>query len=427
MKKLILGMGITGTALGRYMHQHGIPFDCFDDGKDHDGISQALGTSEYDLFNDAEQVDVGRYDTLVVSPGPRPDHPMVVKAREAGLPIEAEVEFAFARQRGRVIGITGSNGKSTTTSLIHHILAGAGKKVSLCGNIGVPLIARVDDDEDHIYVLELSSFQLENVSNFRPDIGLLLNISPDHLDWHGGFEGYEAAKLRLFAQQQTEDLAVIPPEYADKIPGKGKRLCVPSEAIRDTSAELCVADDFRLPISSIPILGKHNRANTLFACAVAHHLGVPAATVSKVLPDFNGLEHRMEVVGTWQGRLWINDTKATNVHAAQAAVDALDQPYVLILGGCDKGERFKHLSLTDNPPLAIVAYGETAPKIIEDLQPRPIEHVHLFKDAVLRGHELAGEGAALLLAPACASFDQFENFAMRGKVFKQIFKECAST
>ncbi len=425
MKKLVFGMGVTGQEVARYLRRKGIAFDCYDDKKRTADLVEALGFDGFQCFDTAEAPNLSEYDELISSPGPRQDHPLLLRAHAAGVAVVAEVEFAFRQQCGTIVGITGSNGKSTTTSLIHHLLAQAGRRASLCGNIGVPLIARVDDDPTHIYVVELSSFQLENTVDFRAQVALLLNISPDHLDWHGGFAGYERAKLKIFQNQSAADLAVVPPEYAGRVPGQGQQRIVPSAQCREEEGVLRVGANFALPSACIPLLGRHNHANVLFACAAVAFLGMSADEVAAVLPSFKGLEHRMEPVGTYQGRLWINDSKATNGHACQAAVDALDQPYVLVMGGSDKGERFGALDLTRNPPRAIVAYGQTAPMILEDLASYGPEHVHLFREAVLRAHQLAEPGWAVLLSPACASFDQFDNYGHRGRVFRALFKECS--
>ena len=420
MKKLVIGMGVTGTEVARYLLAKGIPFDSYDDKKTSFTLPGQTDASRH--FHDPQAPTMADYDELIVSPGLRQDHPVYLRAREAGLPLVAEVEYAFRFAKGPIVAITGSNGKSTTTSLIHHLIAGTGRKASLCGNIGQPMIACVDDDPSHIYVLELSSFQLQNTHHFRPNVALLLNVSADHLDWHGGFEGYEAAKLRIFANQTAEDLAVVCPEYLDRVPGSARKRAVPGPGVADTAEALVVEPSFRLSSDRIPLLGRHNRSNVLFACVAVQDLGIGDSEVAAVLPSFKALEHRMEPVGTFQGRLWINDSKATNGHACQAAIDALAQPFVLVMGGCDKGERFTSLDFSKNPPKAIVAYGETAPILMEDLKDQPIRQVHLFKDAVLEAHALAGEGAAVLMAPACASFDQFDNYMHRGKVFREIFK-----
>ena len=423
MKTLIIGMGITGQAVARFLQERGERFDTFDDGKQREELTLEASVQH---FNQVASVDPTGYYRALVSPGLPRDHAVTQAMLASGVQVLSEIELAFGNAPGIVIAVTGSNGKSTTASLIHHLLAGAGLKSSLCGNIGLPFISCVDDDPNHHYVVEVSSFQLEHVSSFRPALGLLLNISPDHLVWHGGFEAYEAAKLRLFVNQRPSDLALVCGDYLDRIPGMATKMAVPGPIATINAEELELENAYLVPLNKLPLLGKHNQTNALFACAVAKRMGVSAQTVAELLPSFKGLEHRMERVGELDGRLWINDTKATNVQACQAVSDAMEQPYVLILGGCDKGESYSDLDFSRRPPRAIVAYGETAEQICKDLADLAPKKIHLFRDACVLAQEIADPGDAVLLAPACASFDQFDNFAQRGRVFKRIFAELAN-
>jgi len=425
MKTLIIGMGATGAAVAAFLKARGRPFDVFDDRKGAAALDPELtGTA---CFNDPAAVDLTAYGECVTSPGIAWRHPLLAKARELGAAVISEIELAYRHARGPIIAVTGSNGKSTTVSLIHWLLQAAGRNVSLCGNIGDPFIGCVDDDPERIYVLEVSSFQLEHVRDFRPRVGALLNISPDHLDRHGDFETYAAAKLRLFARQTAEDLALAPAEWLQRLPGAARRCAIPGPAARLEADAVALEGGFRASLADFPLLGEHNRSNALFACAAAAAFGVEGAAASTALAEFRGLEHRMERVGEADGRLWINDSKATNCHAAQAAIDGMDRPYALIMGGSDKGERFTALDFSARPPQAIVAYGETAPKIRQDLAAREPVHEPDFRQACLAAHRLAPPHGAVLLAPACASFDQFPNFKARGAAFKQLFQEVASS
>ena len=426
MRTLVIGMGISGLECARFLHGRGQAFDTFDDRKTREALADVVGAMDWRHFRDIAEVEINRYHEIVVSPGVPMSHPLLVCATEAGVPVVAEVELAWRHARGTIVAVTGSNGKSTTVSLIHHILAANGKNAVLTGNIGTPFIACVNDDPSRIYVLEISSFQMEHVDGFCPDIGLLLNISPDHLDRHGSMEAYEQAKFRMFARQTADHLAVADHSLVDRLPGKASRIAVPGPGAQITATELAVGDHFLLSQSAVPLPGIHNLTNTLFACIVADRLGLSADQVAASLPSFRGLEHRMEAVGEFEGRRWINDTKATNVHACQAAIDAMDEPYVLILGGCDKGDRFHELDFSRHRPRALITYGDTAPKIQEDLQYLDPIHIHAFKDACLEAHRRAEPGDVVLLAPACASFDQFDNFAARGTYFKQLFRELTS-
>lgn len=421
MHYFVVGMGKSGQAVAKRLHEEQVPFATFDENMTSQEIDQLLDQPEGVHFQEFEAIKPEAYRQVVVSPGVSFHHPLLKRFREHGVPIIGEMEFGFQRNKGKIVAVTGSNGKSTTVSMIHHVLTANGLNSRLCGNIGKPFTACVDEDETAIYVLEVSSFQLEHVERFVPDIGILLNIAPDHLDRHGNFEAYREAKLRLFKLQQPNQWSVYPAGFEPEPPGQGRRMPVPSEDACWKEHTICVGDSFRLDSQGLPLLGHHNRSNALFTCLVANYFHLTGDQVGSALASFKGLPHRLEVLGQVQGRRWINDSKATNVHATQAAVEAMDQPYVLILGGCDKGERFHELGLQNNPPLAIVAYGETAPMICEDLAGFNPEIVADFSQASLRAHQLAGAGQTVLLAPACASFDQFQSFVHRGDCFRDLF------
>ena len=417
MKTLVAGMGLSGMATARFLLDRGLSFETFDERKDADAVAQELDG----VVHHQSAPHPSGYDQIVLSPGIAMTHPLVMEAKTVDTPLLSEVEFASRHAKGPIIAITGSNGKSTTTSLIHHLLDHSGLPAVMCGNIGQPFIGQVSDDPDRIYVLEVSSFQMEHVRDFHPHVGVMLNLAADHLDRHGDLETYKQCKFRIFANQTENDLAILAPEFVGQIPGNARQIALPGQEcfVRDGFVQL--DDSFRIPLHDLPLIGTHNHSNALFACAVARHMGLTPDQIVSAFPTFQGLEHRMERVGEYQGRLWINDTKATNVHAAQAALQSLDCPYVLILGGCDKGERFNGLNFDGHPPRGIIAYGDTAPLILEDLAHWQPIHIPQFEDACIEAHKRAQEGDAVLLAPACASFDQFPNFMARGHAFKQLF------
>jgi len=420
---LVVGMGKSGMETARYLKNHQIPFHAFDEKKPASAVIDAIGPGDFRYFN--ERPSVEDYEFLVLSPGIPLTHPLVIAAREKKVPTLSEIEFAFRQTNGRIVAVTGSNGKSTTASLIHHLLAENGLNTSLCGNIGVPFISCLTNDPQHIYVVEVSSFQMEHVRDFCPEVGLLLNIAPDHLDRHGSMEAYTAAKLIMFARQEAGHLAITHPDFLGQLPGKGEKITVPGPSVELARGIIRAGCDFEIPNSCLPLLGAHNRMNALFACMAVQYFGLTAEAAARVLPDFKGLEHRMEKVGIYKDVLWINDSKATNVHATQAAVYSIEQDYVLVLGGCDKGERFDSLNFQNRAPRAIVAYGEMAPLIMNDLHQWNPVHIHEFDEACLKAHQLAQPGDALLMSPACASFDQFSNFMARGHAFKDLFGKLA--
>ncbi|CAM2065993.1 UDP-N-acetylmuramoyl-L-alanine--D-glutamate ligase [Sulfidibacter corallicola] len=427
MNTLVAGLGQSGTAAAALLVRESRPFDTFDDRMRPDQAQSAVNGAAQDHFTDVSTLDWSRYDRVVVSPGLSIHHPLIVAAQAAEVPILSELELAFRHQKGTVVAVTGSNGKSTTVSLIDHLLRENGLKSRLCGNIGVAFARVVDEDPEAVYVVEVSSFQLEHVDRFRPRIGVLLNVAADHLDRHGTLARYRDTKLKLFARQLPDDLALISADLDVSVPGAARRESLPHANACMRDRKLYLADDWQADAGANPTLIGHNLTNALFACRVARELGVDGDGATRALTSFKGLVHRMERVGEHEGRIWINDSKATNVHAAQAAVDSMGQPYVLILGGSDKGGRFDGLNLAQNQPQYIVAYGETTNKICDDLAVYSPIREHDFDAACLRAHAVAEPGTAVLLAPACASFDQFPNFAARGDRFKELFHELTRT
>jgi UDP-N-acetylmuramoylalanine--D-glutamate ligase len=340
--------------------------------------------------------------------------------------------------RGRLICITGSNGKTTTTSLIGHILETAGLPVQVAGNIGTPLISRVDITSDASFtVVEASSFQLEFISTFRPNIAVLLNITPDHLDRHGSIEAYAATKARMFENQLPEDSAVInaddnvAPHYAPTGPrvfwfSREKRVVKGCYVRGDEIVFRCDGGEtVLLNRKAVGLRGSHNMENVLAAASAARLAGVEPAAIAEGVRTFAGVEHRIEYVATIGGVEYFNDSKATNVDATLKALDAFPGNVLVILGGKDKGSDYKILrqTLRSRARMAILI-GSAADKIEADLAGViPVERVQTLERAVETASQFAKPGDVVLLAPACASFDQFENYEHRGRVFKQLVRE----
>lgn len=423
MRYLVVGMGKSGFAVANRLNREGCAFDTFDDRLSESKCRETLGEIQFNHFNKPEMVPASSYSEAIISPGISIRHPLLNALRSAGTALVGEIEFAFRRCQGNLVAVTGSNGKSTTATLIHHILSGCGLSSRLCGNIGLPFTDCVDAAPDVVYVAEISSFQMEHVQTFAPDVGILLNIAPDHIDRHGSFEAYRDAKLQMFAFQKAHQWAVLPADFPVAHPGAGITMTVPSHSARWDGECLKIGESFTLNAAQIPLLGDHNRQNALFSCLAATYFGLSSDQVAQAIATFQGLPHRLERLGEWEGRIWINDSKATNVHATQAAVTAMEQPYVLILGGCDKGERFDSLNLETRPPKAIVAYGETGPAICQDLAAFKPVYIADFEAACRQAHQLASSGDAVLLAPACASFDQFTSYTHRGDSFRNLFHQ----
>jgi UDP-N-acetylmuramoylalanine--D-glutamate ligase len=376
-------------------------------------------------------------DLIVPSPGVPLTMPALAAARAIGIPVWSEMELAWRFLRGRLVCITGSNGKTTTTSLVGHILETAGLPVQVAGNIGTPLISRVDVSSDTGFtVVEASSFQLESISAFRPDIAVLLNLTPDHLDRHGSFEQYGRAKARIFENQIESDAAVVnaddaaAPRYAPSGPqvfwfSRQKRVAsgcfLRSNEIvfrRDGSETVLLRRE------DIGLRGDHNVENVLAAAAAATLAGVEPPAIADGVRSFAGVEHRIEFVATIAGVEYFNDSKATNVDATLKALDAFSGDLLVILGGKDKGCDYTILRKTlRQHTRAVLLIGAAADKIEEQLGGVvPIERAGTMARAVELAAERARPGDTVLLAPACASFDQFESYEHRGRVFKQLVR-----
>jgi UDP-N-acetylmuramoylalanine--D-glutamate ligase len=379
-------------------------------------------------------------DLIVLSPGVSPAVPALAAARAIGIPVWSEIELAWRFLRGRLVCITGSNGKTTTTALIGHILETAGLPVQVAGNIGTPLISRADLSCDAGFtVVEASSFQLESIFAFRPDIAVLLNVTADHLDRHGSMEAYGRAKARIFENQTIEDSAVLnaddgaAPQYAPR----GPQLYWFSRAKRVASGCFLRGEEvvFRQDGSETVLLerkviglrGGHNIENVLAAAAATKLAGVEPPAIAEGVRTFAGVEHRIEYVATISGVDYFNDSKATNVDATLKALDAFPGKVLVILGGKDKGSDYTILRepLRRHACLALLI-GSAADKIESELAGAiPIERAETLARALEVASKRAKAGDTVLLAPACASFDQFENYEHRGRVFKQLVREMA--
>jgi UDP-N-acetylmuramoylalanine--D-glutamate ligase len=374
-------------------------------------------------------------DLIVISPGVPANLAPLAAARARGIPVWSEIELAWRYLRGKLVAITGSNGKTTTTALVAHILKTANIETLVGGNIGTPLLSLVESSSDSsVTVAEISSFQLEAIEAFRPEIGVMLNLTPDHLDRHASFGEYAAAKMRLFENQIERDAAVLnadDPEVTRRMPSRPHVYWFSRQ--KRVAAGAYVRDDqivFRndgtetalVRRDEIPLRGEHNVENVLAACAAAYLAGADPAAIANGVKTFRGVEHRLEFVAEIARVAFYNDSKATNVDAARKAVEAFAGPEIVILGGKDKGSPYTPLRepLRERARLAIVI-GAAAEKIAGDLGDAVVvEHAGTLDRAVQIAIERAKPGDVVLLAPACSSFDQFENYEHRGRVFKQL-------
>ena len=376
-------------------------------------------------------------DEVIKSPGIPNEAPIVAKLRSLGVPIISEIEFAGRYTNAKMLCITGSNGKTTTTSLIYHILKTAGYNVGLAGNIGRSLAFQVAEEHFDYYVIELSSFQLDNMYDFKADVAVLLNITPDHLDRYGNeMQNYVDAKMRIL-QNQTEDDAFVywqdDPIISQELKKYGVKshLCPFSEIkkngtigyLEDGQFEIEYPVQINMEQESLALQGKHNLYNSLAAGISANLVGVKGNIICQCLHDFKGVEHRLEKVATVDDVLYINDSKATNVDACYYALESVKTPVVLILGGKDKGNDYNEIKdLVREKCRAIVFLGADNSKLHNffDDMGITISDTHSMPDCVAECHRLAKPGDTVLLSPCCASFDLFNNMAERGRMFKDL-------
>ena len=430
----VVGLGKSGTAASRWLASQGIAVYASDA-----ALTPQLEETGSQLWDLGVAVELGGHDlprierasAVVVSPGVPTDAEPIVAARAVGVEVVAELDLGIRILDGsKVIAVTGTNGKTTTTALIAHVLDSAGVPAAAVGNIGKPLTALASDPHRPEWIaLEASSFQLHDAPHLTPDVGVVTNLAPDHLDRYTDVAAYYDDKRLLFRNADDSSVWVLNAddpgvlELAEGAAGTRRywSLEKPSDAWYDREgARLVIGKSTLLARSQLQLLGDHNVANALAAALASLTTGVPLAAVARGLETFAAPPHRLETVGTVNGVRWINDSKATNTSAASVALSAMTQPYVLVLGGRPKGEQFDVL---DPGPhcRAIVVYGEAAGRIAGELSADvSLDVIEPFDEAVRRAGELAHAGDVVLLSPACASYDQFGSFAERGDRFREI-------
>jgi UDP-N-acetylmuramoylalanine--D-glutamate ligase len=437
---LVVGLGRSGLAAALFLQRHGAQVTVSDVRS-----AKALEKEIPMLLEAGIAVEAGghglltfrRQDLLVLSPGVPLDTPEIRQVRGFGQTILGEVELASRFLKGKTLAITGSNGKTTTTTLCGEILKAAGMAAFVGGNIGVPVVELADvSTDDGWNVLEISSFQLETIDTFRPKIAVILNITPDHLDRHGSFDNYRAAKERIFVNQTAEDFLVL---NADDEVAVGAAARAHSQVFWFSRTKIVRQGAFVhqgvvmfrpseqagaepiLPVSAIPLKGEHNLENILAAVTVSRLAGVPAEVIEQTVQSFRAVEHRLEFVAEVHGVRYYNDSKATNVDAAAKAIAAFDAGVHLILGGKDKDSDYSTLiPLLQQRVRAVYTIGAAAEKIESHLNAAvPIERAGTLDRALDLASAAARPGETVLLAPACSSFDQFLNYEDRGARFKQ--------
>lgn len=432
---LVMGMGATGASCARHLAARGIAAEFADTRARPPGLGQILdampdarvhvGTSPRDLPATIRRV--------IVSPGVDLDSELLVEAGRRRLEIVSDIDLFVAECAAPIIGVTGSNGKSTVASMLGSILNATDRKTVVGGNIGTPALDLLDPEAD-LYVLELSSFQLERSAPIPATASVILNISPDHLDRHGSMDNYAAAKARIYlscdhavVNRDQPELARFVPEDTDRttygmsVPGQGEFGLV------QTSRGECIAlgDSLLVATDELPLIGRHNVSNAMAALALGAAVGATPSATAQALKRYRGLPHRMQIVGDVGSVTWIDDSKATNVGAALMAIASVPDPFVLIAGGDAKGAAFGELAeALRGRSCVTLLIGRDAELISRELRSvcevRVVGEMHA---AVRTAARIAQPGSTVLLAPACASLDQFDNFAARGDAFAAAVRE----
>ena len=441
---LVVGLGRSGVASALFLKELGAQVTVSDTKTQEELASEIPALLDRGII-----VEAGRHgertfrevDLIVVSPGVPVDVPQLTQARERGIPVIGEIELAARFLRGKIVAITGSNGKTTTTALSAQVVAAGGAAVQVGGNIGTPAISLAPTSTDDTWnVLEISSFQLETVETFRPKIAVVLHVTPDHLDRHRNFDGYVAAKVRIFEKQDGSDYAVLNREdpTCECMAAMTRARVYWFSRLREVEAGAFVRDgkiywrdqnDAQeiMPVSEIGLKGAHNVENVLAAVCVGRLAGAAPAAIRQAVRAFQAVEHRLEFVATINGVEYYNDSKATNVDATIKALESFSGHLHVILGGKHKGSPYTPLrSLLEQRAKRVYTIGAAAEIIENDLRGAvEIVRAGTLESAIRRAAESAVAGDIVLLAPACASFDQFQGYEQRGGVFKEAVRALA--
>ena len=443
-KVLVVGTGISGIAATELLIKQNIDVTLFDGNKELDieklyAKSEALKQVPL-ILGDLSEEQMKEFDVTVLSPGVPTDLPMVNAMRALGIAIWGEIELAYYFSKGRIVAITGTNGKTTTTALTGGIMSEYYEDVKVVGNIGIPYTSvALDTTENTVTVAEISSFQLETIHDFKPVVSAILNITPDHLNRHHTMECYIRAKEDITMNQTQEEVCVL--NYEDEVLREFAVTC-PARVIFFSSKtkltdgfyyadkEIYYAHDgieeLVIHVDELNILGEHNYENVMSACAMAISIGVPMDVIRTVLRRFQAVEHRIEYVTEKRGVRFYNDSKGTNPDAAIKAIKAMNRPTYLIGGGYDKASEYDEwIDSFDGKVKELVLIGQTAEKIRECAHRHGFTNTMIFEtfeEAILYCYEKSVSGDAVLLSPACASWGMFANYEERGKIFKEIVR-----
>lgn len=440
-RMVILGGGESGVGTAILAKQKGYQVFLSDKGKIKDKYREVLEHIEVE-WEELQHTEAKIFKAQVVmkSPGIPDTVPIVMKLREAGIPVISEIEFAAGFTSANIIGVTGSNGKTTTTKFIHHILKSGKLNIGMAGNVGDSFARQVAETNVDCYVLELSSFQLDGIVHFRPHIAVLTNITPDHLDrYENNFDKYREAKFRIIKNQTEADYFIYDADdknitdWLERNPVKPQQLPYSLQKKFENGAyienENIVVKinntTFKMPTSDLALQGKHNTKNAMAAATVAQLLRIRKETIRESMENFQGVEHRLEKVLKINNVQYINDSKATNVNATFYALESMETETVWIVGGVDKGNVYDDLlPLVNEKVKAIICLGVDNTKILNSFGNcvDTIVETQSMSEAVKMAYRLAERGDTVLLSPACASFDLFENYEDRGRQFKEAVR-----
>ncbi len=443
-KVLVFGLGISGIGAGKILEAHGADVVLYDGNQKltEEKVRKQLGedSNARIVIGEFPEEILENLDMTVLSPGVPTDLPVIEKMRKQGVTVIGEVELAYQYGKGDVLAITGTNGKTTTTTLLGEIMKNYQDNVYVVGNIGTPYTTAASlMTDDTITVAEMSSFQLESIVDFRPRVSAILNFTPDHLNRHHTMEAYVNAKKNIAKNQTEDDYCIL--NYEDELTRefgkevKAKVLYFSSQRkleegiyledgniiyhYGNVSEKICHVDELQ-------ILGTHNHENVMAACAMAAVYGVPVEKIRESVKAFKGVEHRIEYVTEKDGVAYYNDSKGTNPDAAIKGIQAMNRPTVLIGGGYDKGSEYTEwINSFDGKVKKLILIGDTKEKIAEDARKcgfTDYEFADTFEEAVLTAAKIAESGEAVLLSPACASWDMFPSYEVRGEKFKEIVK-----
>ena len=433
-KVFVLGMGKSGVSVAKLL------------ASDNEVLITDIKCDDYNLIKELENLGVSviitqnqsevfdsSFDYVIKNPGIKLDHPVVIRANKLNIPVITELEVGYMHlPKVKIIGITGSNGKTTTTTLIYEMLKAALLPVHLAGNIGIPLCSIIDKVKDgDILVIEVSSHQLVNLDKFKCDISVLTNLSEVHLDHFGTYDNYKRVKMKIFNNQTDKDLAVLNKNDAEVVKLTEN---IPAHKVYFSSESSDNADIYFngrgivyndievVNVSDIRVKGVHNYENIMAAMLVAFEFGITMEVIREVLDNFAGVPHRLEFVTRIHGRDFYNDSKATNVNSTITALKSFDNNVVLILGGLDRGHSFEGLKPYLGHVINIVCYGETKNRIkkFADECQIDVTVTDNLEEATKAAYNISSEGETVLLSPACASWDQYDNFEQRGDEFKKI-------